>query len=107
MTIVVNAVTQEAAGRARLSGACHVPEVGVPLSELSQSDLIWAENHGIKTADGQPPIWLFAKTGSGDGYGYGDGSGDGYGYGDGDGSGYGSAYGSDSGYGSGYGSGGE
>ena len=49
--------------------------------------------------------FLSIDTGSGSGYGYGDGYGSGYGYGYGYGDGYGSGYGYGDGYGSGYGDG--
>jgi hypothetical protein len=104
-------VTPELAIRAIICNACRVPEVGTLVSELSMSDLIWAER--IFTAkelqEFNRPLWTFSGSGDGYGYGsahsYGDGAGYGfvYGYGYGDGAGYGYGSGAGSGFGDGSG----
>lgn len=67
-------ITREIALRAVLCGACKVPEVGRPVSDLSQSALIWAEDAGIAEGVKAPlPIWVLSGSGSGDGDGDGDG----------------------------------
>jgi hypothetical protein len=95
-------VTKDIAIRTILFGSCTIPKVGRPVSEFSQSELIWAERifsaSELKAFD--EPLWTRAGSGYGDGSGYGSGSGygDGYGYGagsgDGDGSGSGDGDGS-------------
>ena len=79
---LIAVVTRELAIKAVLHGACRIPEVGQPLSEIKTEDLIWAESKGFVTEKDKMtklPIWVLSGSGSGDGYGY--GSGDGYGYG--------------------------
>ena len=85
-------ITKEIALKAVLLGACSLPEIGMAISKLPTSSLIWAENKGmanreeIRIATGfDLPLWVL--------YGDGDGYGDGYGDGDGSGEGYGDSYG--------------
>jgi hypothetical protein len=102
-------ITKELASRIKQFGACakRCPKAGTPLSELSQSDLAWAEDNNLlmqsERNDLALPLWALAAHGDGYGYGYGYGSsygdGDGYVYGSGDGSSY--VYGSGDGSGSG------
>lgn len=93
--------------RAKAAKACSVPPPGTPVSSLSQSQLVWAEDNQIlsqadlEAAGITVPLWCL--SGSGYGYGSGYGSGYGYGYGDGSGDGSGDGYGSGSGDGDGYG----
>ena len=99
-------VTKHLALKAILLGACSAAakKIGMKITSLPTSDLIWAEERGLlnkkETSDitgNNLPLWVQS------GYGYGYGSGYGYGYGYGYGSGYGDGYGY--GYGSGYGDG--
>ena len=76
-------VTKDMAIRCILFGACYVPKIGKPVSEISTGDLIWAKkmfSDAELKAFGQP-LWTFSGSGSGYGSGYGYGYGDGYGYG--------------------------
>ena len=72
----IEVMTKELVLRTVLFGACRdrIPDVGTPISRLSQSDLIWGERILTKKerASLVIPVWC-----SGDGYGYGSG----YGYG--------------------------
>ena len=76
-------VTQEFIDRAKANNACSVPMVGTPVSELTQSQLAWCEEHEIVSSDELAalgvtvPLWCL--SGTGDGGGTGDGYGDGYG----------------------------
>src|ERR1017187_4287122 len=93
-------VSKDMAVRCILFGACYVPKIGKPISEIPVNDLIWSEKmfnpQEIKDFGG--PLCALSSSGYGDCYsdgygsGYGSGSGDGDGYGDGYGSGSGSGY---------------
>lgn len=68
-------VTKDIAIRAILSGACYVPKIGTPVSEIPAGDLIWSERMFSKTEleKMKIPLWVLSGYGYGDGSGYGDG----------------------------------
>src|ERR1017187_6960815 len=96
-------VTKDMAVRCILFGACYVPKIGKPISEIPVNDLIWSEKmfnpQEIKAFG--VPLWALSSSGYGDGDGYSDGYGYGYGSGSGSGDGYGDGSGSGDGSGDG------